>query len=297
MQTVNKAVIPAAGLGTRFLPATKSQPKEMLPIVDTPVMQYVVEEAVESGLQDILIITGRGKRSIEDHFDFHPELEETLLRNGKAQLLSQVREIADMANLHYIRQKQALGLGHAIAHARRHVGRSPFAVLLGDTLMAGGPEPCTLQLVKAFERLGKPIIAVERVARDKVGRYGIIEGQEVEPGVFRLRRLIEKPSVEEAPSELAIAGRYVLTAEIFDHIEQAGRQRDGEIGLTPALSRMAEHSELYALLFHGKRYDIGNRLDYILTTIEFALRRQDLGPAVRACIFDLARQLRDGTFR
>ncbi|MCX7015225.1 MAG: UTP--glucose-1-phosphate uridylyltransferase GalU [Candidatus Sumerlaeota bacterium] len=297
MPAVTKAVIPAAGMGTRFLPATKSQPKEMLPIVDTPVMQYVVEEAVESGLQDILIITGRGKRSIEDHFDFHPELEEILERNGKAQLLSQVREIADMANLHYVRQKQALGLGHAILHAKRHVGADPFAVLLGDTLMTGGTMPCTRQLVQAYERLSKPVIAVERVDRDKVGRYGIIEGEEVGPGLYRVRRLIEKPSVEEAPSDLAAAGRYLLTAGIFDHIENAERQRDGEIGLTPALNRQAHEDALYALLFEGKRYDIGNRLDYVLTTIEFALRRKDVGPAVREHIERLVEQLRGGAFR
>jgi UTP--glucose-1-phosphate uridylyltransferase len=287
MRQICKAIIPAAGLGTRFLPATKSQPKEMLPIVDTPVMQYVVEEAVNSGLEDILIITGRGKRSIGDHFDYHPELEGMLERAEKDTLLSQVREIADMADLYYVRQKEAKGLGDAILHARRHIDDEPFVVLLGDTLMSGQGAPCTRQLIEAYERLGKPIIALERVDREKVGRYGIIDGEETEPGIFRLRSLIEKPSVEEAPSDLAIAGRYLLPPKIFDLIEQSEPQRDGEIGLTPALNRLAREGELFGLLYDGKRYDIGNRLDYVLTIIDYALRRDDIGPQVRAYLAGL----------
>ncbi len=287
MKPVVKAVIPAAGMGTRFLPATKSQPKEMLPIVDTPVMQYVVEEAASAGLQDILIITGRGKRSIEDHFDHNPELEEQLMRKKDERQLLHMRGIADMAELFYIRQKNPRGLGHALLHARRHVDDEAFVVLLGDTLMWGAGDSCTQQLVDAYKKLNKPVIAVERVDPDKTGRYGIIEGVEVEPGLFRLKQLIEKPAPDEAPSNLAIAGRYLLQPSIFDAIETAERQRDGEIGLTPALNKLAQEDEVYAMLFEGKRYDIGNRLDYVLTTIEYALRREDIGPAVRQHIEQL----------
>jgi len=279
--SLTKAVIPAAGMGTRFLPATKSQPKEMLPIVDTPVMQYVVEEAVSAGLDDVLIITGRGKRSIEDHFDYNPELEVLLERKDKAQLLDVIRGIADMADLHYIRQKNPRGLGHALLHAQRHVDDEPFVVLLGDTLMWGPGDSCTRQLVEAYNRLRRPLVAVERVDPDKTGRYGIIEGEEVEPGLYRLKRLIEKPDPDEAPSTLAIAGRYLLEPSIFDAINRAERQRDGEIGLTPGLNHLAQQGEVYAMLFDGRRYDIGNRLDYVTTTVEFALRRQDIGPALR----------------
>lgn len=291
MKPVIKAVIPAAGMGTRFLPVTKSQPKEMLPIVDTPVMQYVVEEAVSAGLQDVLIITGRGKRSIEDHFDYNPELEVLLERKEKGQLLTVMRGIADMADLYYIRQKNPRGLGHALMHARRHVDDEPFVVLLGDTLMWGPDDSCTQQLVKAYQKLRKPVIAVEKVDHDKVGRYGIIEGEEVEPGLFRLKRLIEKPDPDETPSDLAIAGRYLLEPSVFEAIAQAERQRDGEIGLTPALNQMARDGEVYAMLFNGKRYDIGNRVDYVLTTIEYALRRPDIGPAIRQYLRSL--DLRD----
>lgn len=290
MPKVTKAVIPAAGLGTRFLPATKSQPKEMLPIVDTPVMQYVVEEAAMAGLEDILIITGRGKRSIEDHFDYHPELEERLERSAKNGLLSQLREIAAMANLFYIRQKETKGLGHAILHARPHVGDQPFCVLLGDTLFAGAETGCSERLLQAYQQLSKPVIAVERVDKEKTDRYGIIDGEEIEPGLFRLRGLVEKPLPAEAPSDLAVAGRYVLTPDVFDRIEGAERQRDGEIGLTPALNDMARDGEVYAQLYDGKRYDIGNRLDYVLTTIEFALARADIGEQVREHIKSLAEQ-------
>ncbi len=289
MSSVTKAIIPAAGKGTRFLPATKSQPKEMLPIVDTPVMQYVVEEAVDSGLEDILIVTGRDKRSIEDHFDYHPELEGVLEKAEKSALRDQVREIADLANLFFIRQKEVLGLGDALLTGRRHIGSEPCAVLLGDTIMAnGGGEPCSKQLISVFEKTGKPVIAVEKVDPSKTGRYGIIDGEEIEPGLFKLRSLIEKPEPEEAPSNLAIAGRYILTPDIFDLIETAERQRDGEIGLTPALNQMAERGELYALLFDGKRYDIGNRLDFVLTNIDFALRRADIGADVREYIRRIA---------
>jgi UTP--glucose-1-phosphate uridylyltransferase len=295
MSSVMKAIIPAAGKGTRFLPATKSQPKEMLPIVDTPVMQYVVEEAVASGLEDILIVTGRDKRSIEDHFDYHPELEGALQKAEKNSLWHQVREIADLANLYFIRQKQALGLGDALLTGRQHIGAEPFAVLLGDTIMANGGagEPCSKQLISAFERIRKPIIAVEKVDPAKTGRYGIIDGEEVQPGLFKLRSLIEKPAPEEAPSNLAIAGRYVLTPDIFDYIETAERQRDGEIGLTPALNHMADRGELYALLFTGKRFDIGNRLDFVLTTIEFAIRRPDIGAEVREHIERIAQEIKE----
>jgi UTP--glucose-1-phosphate uridylyltransferase len=284
-QSVRKAVIPAAGMGTRFLPATKSMPKEMLPIVDTPVLQFVIEEAVASGIDDILIVTGRGKRAIENHFDFNPELEGFLATAGKQQLIEQVRGIGDRARIHYIRQKEQLGLGDAIRLGRDHVGDQPFAVLLGDTIIdpPDGQRPGLRQILDVFEAKQASVVAVHRVPREWVSRYGIVDG-EPEPNnrdLVRLRQLVEKPAVDQAPSDLAIAGRYVFTPEIFDCIDATGRGVGGEIQLTDAMNLLAQRQPMYALAWQAKRYDIGNRVEYAKCFIDFALRREETAAAVR----------------
>jgi len=262
-----KAVIPAAGLGTRFLPATKAQPKEMLPVYDKPTIQYVIEEAVESGVDDILIITGKGKRSIEDHFDRSFELEYILQEKGKFEFLEEVKTITDLADIHFIRQKKQKGLGDAIHWAKKHVGNEPFVVMLGDTITKG-TVPCTKQLIDIYVKYGKSAIAVEEVPNEKVERYGIIDGDEIEKGVYKINRLVEKPPLAEAPSNLAIMGRYVLTPDIFNHIENTEPGVGGEIQLTDALSKL---DGIYGQVFDGKSYDIGNRLDWLKTSLEFAM--------------------------
>ncbi|HSB71175.1 MAG TPA: UTP--glucose-1-phosphate uridylyltransferase GalU [Candidatus Methylomirabilis sp.] len=290
-QRVRKAVIPAAGMGTRFLPATKSMPKEMLPIVDKPVLQFVIEEAVASGIDDILIITGRGKRAIENHFDFNPELEAFLASVGKLDLIEQVRDIGEQAQIHYIRQKQQLGLGDAIRLGRDHVGNQPFAVLLGDTIIdpPEGQKPGLQQLLDVYEGKRASVVAVHRVPREWVTRYGIVGG-ETEPDdhdLVRLRLLVEKPGVAEAPSDLAIAGRYVFTPEIFQCIEATGRGVGGEIQLTDAMNLLAQRQPMYALAWQAKRYDIGNRVEYAKCFIDFALRRPETAKAVRDHLWQL----------
>jgi len=285
---IRKAIIPAAGLGTRFLPATKTMPKEMLPIVDKPVLQFVIEEAVSSGIDDLLIVTGRGKRAIEDHFDHNPELEAFLEGSGRAELAEQVRAIGQDCRIFTIRQKQQLGLGDAIHLGREHVGGEPFAVLLGDTIIdpPPGQEPGLRQLTRAFERTGASVVAVHRVPRDRVSLYGVVDGRP-EPDddrLFRLNRLVEKPPTDEAPSDLAIAGRYIFTPEIFDHIDLSRLGVGGEIQLTDAMNALAHRSAMYALAWDAKRYDIGNRVDYAKAFIDFALRREDTGEAIRAHI-------------
>lgn len=272
---ITKAVIPAAGRGTRFLPATKAQPKEMLPIVDTPTIQFVVEEAVASGIRDILIITGRDKRSIEDHFDKSVELEMCLERGNKSAVLHDIRKLSEMAHIHYIRQGEQKGLGHAIQHARDHVGDEPFAVLLGDTIVVSDT-PCVRQLMNVYGDLGGPVVGLEKVPREKVGRYGVIRGRPVAPRTFRLDDLVEKPSPAQAPSTYAIGGRYILTPEIFRYLSQTPPGKNGEIQLTDALRRQARREAVYGYHFKGTRYDIGNRIDYLIAQVEYALRREDL---------------------
>ena len=262
-----KAVIPAAGLGTRFLPATKAQPKEMLPVYDKPTIQYVIEEAVDSGVDDILIITGKGKRSIEDHFDRAFELEYILQEKGKFEYLEEVKEITDLADIHFIRQKKQKGLGDAIHWAKKHVGAEPFVVMLGDTITKA-EVPCTKQLIDLYVKYGKSAIAVEPVPDEKVERYGIIDGPEVEENVYKINRLVEKPALEDAPSNLAIMGRYVLTPDIFDHIENTEPGVGGEIQLTDALSKL---DGIYGQVFTGESYDIGNRIDWLKTSLKFAM--------------------------
>jgi UTP--glucose-1-phosphate uridylyltransferase len=287
---ITKAVIPAAGFGTRFLPVTKAQPKEMLPIVDTPTIQYVVEEAVNSGIRDILIITGRGKQSIENHFDRAFELEANLQAKGREEQLLQVRQLSSLANIHFIRQAELNGLGDAISYARWHVGDEPFLVLLGDTLI-DSPYPCSRQLIDTYNKHKASVIGVERVDPAKVGRYGIIGGDEVGPNTYKLNQLVEKPKQVDAPSNLAIAGRYVLTPDIFDYIDKTAEGVGNEIQLTDALQLMLKDRPIYANRFEGKRYDIGNRLDYVKTTVEFAVKRKDIGPDVRAYLKEFVKTL------
>ena len=282
---VRKAVIPAAGLGTRFLPATKTMPKEMLPIVDKPVLQFVVEEAIASGIEDILIVTGRGKRAIEDHFDSSPELEAFLEDSGKGAMAAEMRRIGDGARIYYIRQKRQLGLGDAIRLAREHVGGEPFAVLLGDTIIdpPEGEGPGLRQLVHAFERTKASVVAVHEVPPEWVSRYGIVDGR-AEPGdpdLYRLERLVEKPAPDSAPSRLAIAGRYIFTPEIIGALERTGAGVGGEIQLTDAMNRLAQAEPVYALRWRARRYDIGNRVEYAKCFLDFALRRADTGAALR----------------
>jgi len=271
---IKKAVIPAAGLGTRFLPATKAQPKEMLPIIDTPVIQYVVQECVDSGIEDILIISGKGKRSIEDHFDRNFELEARIQEQDDESLYHQLRHIEDMANIHFIRQKELNGLGDAIYHARFHCGDEPFAVLLGDTVI-NSVIPVTQQLIDAYAQYHQCIIAVERVPHDKVSRYGIVGGTQLNDSIMQLSELVEKPDRDHAPSNLAIAGRYILTPQIFKAIERTERGKSNEIQLTDALRLLMKQENITASVIEGKRYDIGNKLDFLKTTVEFALRRRE----------------------
>lgn len=285
---ISKAVIPAAGLGTRFLPATKAQPKEMLPIIDTPVIQFVVEEAVRSGIEDVLIITGRSKRAIGDHFDRSFELEQVLQEREDDELLRQIRNISELVRLFAVRQKEQRGLGDAILYAQQHVNDEPFAVLLGDTIVESANQiPVTQQMIHLYTQMRAPLIAVEEVPADKVSRYGVIEGKEVEKGLFKLDRLVEKPAPEEAPSNLAIAGRYILTPRIFDYLSHTTPGKSGEIQLTDALNGMTHRELVYAWRMEGRRYDIGNRLDYLRTTVEFALRRPDLAQSFREVLLEL----------
>ena len=262
-----KAVIPAAGLGTRFLPATKAQPKEMLPVYDKPTIQYVIEESVNSGVDDILIVTGKGKRSIEDHFDRSFELEHHLKTKGKEDFLKEIEYISELADIHFIRQKKQKGLGDAIYCAKKHVGDDPFVVMLGDTITKD-TVPCTKQLIDIYEKYGKSVIALEEVPDEKVERYGIIGGEEIEPSIYKIDKLVEKPPLRVAPSNLAIMGRYVLTPDIFDCIENVEPGYGGEIQLTDALSKL---DEIYGQVFKGQSYDIGNRIDWLKTSLKFAL--------------------------
>jgi UTP--glucose-1-phosphate uridylyltransferase len=275
VMTVKKAIIPAAGLGTRFLPATKAQPKEMLPIVDKPTIQYIIEEAVASGIEEILIITGRNKKCIEDHFDKSIELELELEKAGKADLLELVRGISDMVDIHYIRQKEPRGLGHAIYCARTFVGNEPFAVLLGDDVV-DSETPCLKQLIDCFGEYKTTILGVQTVAKENVSKYGIVDGIHIEDKVYKVKDLVEKPSIEEAPSNVAILGRYIITPEIFNILGNTKPGKNGEIQLTDALKTLISKEAMYAYNFEGKRYDVGDKLGFLEATIEFALKKEEL---------------------
>jgi UTP--glucose-1-phosphate uridylyltransferase len=284
-----KAVIPAAGLGIRFLPATKAQPKEMLPVVDKPAIQYVVEEAVESGITDIIIITGRGKRAIEDHFDKSYELEHKLRESGNSDALSEVQKIASMADIFYIRQKEQLGLGHAILCAKKHVGGEPFAVMLGDDIVVN-EKPCIGQLVDVFRNTSASVVGVERVPKAKLHRYGVIKGRRVKDEVYKVDDLVEKPSPGEAPSDLAIIGRYVFTPDIFHFLEKIGPGKGGEYQLTDAMRLLCRKKGLYGLRFKGRRYDIGSKADWVRATIELSMDRKDLAHELKHSVARVSRK-------
>ncbi len=282
---VRKAVFPAAGLGTRFLPATKAQPKEMLPVVDKPIIQYGVEEAMRSGIQNIIIVTGRGKSSIEDHFDVSFELENMLETRGKTDLLKIVRDVSDMIDVAYIRQKEALGLGHAVLRASELVGNEPFAVVLADDVIES-ETPCIKQLLDVYEFFNAPVLAVMEVPNDKISAYGVVDAEPIEfngtrDRVYRIRDMVEKPKATDAPSNLAIIGRYVLTPEIFHSIENVGAGSGGEIQLTDALKHLLRSRPIYAYRFEGTRYDAGDKLGFLKATVELALKRADLGGPFR----------------
>ncbi|MEO2068695.1 MAG: UTP--glucose-1-phosphate uridylyltransferase GalU [Desulfurobacteriaceae bacterium] len=275
---IRKAVIPVAGLGTRFLPATKAQPKEMLPIVDKPVIQYIVEEAVRAGIRQIIFVTGKHKRAIEDHFDTNFELEYSLEKKGKEDLLKLVREVTNLAEVVYVRQKEPLGLGHAILTAEPAVGNEPFAVLLGDDIMVSDT-PAIKQLMDVFDKYRCTVLGVQEVPKEDVSKYGIVGGKEVERGVFKVDALVEKPSVEEAPSNFAITGRYILTPGIFEALKKTPPGKGGEIQLTDGIERLGMKEALYAKIMEGKRYDTGNKLGFLIATVDFALMRKDLKDA------------------
>jgi len=272
---VRKAIIPAAGLGTRFLPATKAQPKEMLPIVDKPTIQYIIEEAVASGIEEILIITGRNKKSIEDHFDKSMELEAELEKNNKEEMLNMVRKISNIADIHYIRQKEPKGLGHAILCAKAFIGNEPFAVLLGDDVV-DSETPCLKQLMECYNEYKTSILGVQTVATDDVNKYGIVDGLHIEDRVYKVKNLVEKPTIEEAPSNVAILGRYIITPQIFKILEETKPGKGGEIQLTDALQTLLNNEAMYAYNFEGRRYDVGDKLGFLKATIEFALKREEL---------------------
>ncbi|MCA1807943.1 MAG: UTP--glucose-1-phosphate uridylyltransferase GalU [Lentisphaerae bacterium] len=283
---IRKAVIPAAGFGTRFLPASKSQPKEMLPIVDTPTIQYVVEEAVAAGITDILMIIGKGKRAIEEHFDRNFDLEQELEGKGKEAELAMIRRVSSIANVHFVWQKELNGLGDAVSYARCHIGDEPFALLLGDTIVESD-SPVTSQLLQVFERYQESVVALEEVPMERVSRYGIMSGRSVAENLYMIDDFIEKPDMDEAPSNLAIAGRYIFTPEIFDAIAEVPPGKNNEIQLTDAMRLLVKTRAMYGWRFQGARYDIGNKLDFIKTNLVFGLKRPDMGDDLRAFIREL----------
>ena len=289
MTRVRKAVIPAAGLGTRFLPATKSQPKEMVPVIDKPTIQYVVEEAVGAGITDILVITGRGKRAIEDHFDRNFELEFYLEQGKKNEELEQVQAISEMADIHYIRQRDPLGLGHAVSVARQHVGSEPFAVLLGDDIMVDDSK-LLKSMLDVYERYGRSVIAVLEVAREDIRNYGCVSPEAMEENLVRIRSIVEKPKPEDAPSNLAVIGRYVFTPEIFDALDRITPGAGGELQLTDAIGLLLQTQTVFGYSFETGRYDIGKKIDFLRATVELALDRPDLGDEFRAFLADLVQR-------
>ena len=274
-KTVRKAIIPAAGLGTRFLPATKSQPKEMLPIVDKPTLQYIIEEAIESGIEEILIVTGRSKKSIEDHFDRSVELELELEQKGKKEMLKMVQDISNMVNIHYIRQKEPKGLGHAIHCAKSFIGDEPFAVLLGDDIV-DAEVPCLKQLINTYDEYKTSVLGVQEVAKEDTNKYGILDVKHIEDRVYKVKDMVEKPNVEDAPSNIAILGRYIITLEIFNILENQEPGKGGEIQLTDALQTLATKEAIYAYNFEGRRYDVGDKLGFLEATVDFALKREGI---------------------
>ncbi len=287
---VRKAIIPAAGLGTRFLPATKAQPKEMLPIVDKPTIQYIVEEAIASGIEDIMIVTGRGKRAIEDHFDKSYELEDILKKKGEENLLSLVQDISNLVNIHYIRQKEPKGLGHAIYCAKSFIDNEPFAVLLGDDIV-DSEVPTLKQLIEVYDEYNTTVVGVQHVPQEEVSKYGIVDCKYVEDRVYKVKDLVEKPDREKAPSNIAILGRYIISPKIFYYLENAAPGKGGEIQLTDALKGLLSIEALFAYDFVGKRYDVGNKLGFLEATVEYALKRNDLNKEFASYLKELVKRL------
>jgi UTP--glucose-1-phosphate uridylyltransferase len=288
-KSVTKAVIPAAGLGTRFLPATKAQPKEMLPVVDRPAIQYVVEEAVRAGITDLLIITGRGKRSLEDHFDRNFELEYYLEQKGKIEDLGEVTALAEMADIHYVRQGEPLGLGHAVSVARKHVGDNPFVVMLGDDIM--DPRSQVLEgMIRTYEQFGRSVVALQEFPLDQISAYGCVKPEPMTDSLIRILDIVEKPAPAEAPSGMAVMGRYIFTPEIFDQLERVKPGVGGEIQLTDAIALLLGEQTVYGYLFSEGRYDIGKKIDYLRATVELAVEREDLGPEFGAFLADLVQR-------
>lgn len=279
-QKIRKAVFPAAGLGTRFLPATKASPKEMLPLVDKPLIQYSVEEAVASGIESVLIITGRDKAAIENHFDMSYELEELLEKKGKSEVLEEIRSISDIARINYTRQKQALGLGHAIYQAKDFVGDEPFAALLADDVV-DAERPALLQMIEVFNKYQAPVIATMQVQGEAISRFGVIDAEEVEPNVYKIRDMVEKPKFADAPSDLAIIGRYIFTPDIFAAIEKTKPGAGGEIQITDAMRILLQERPFYAVKLEGTRHDAGDKLGFLIATVQYALKREDLGSDFR----------------
>jgi UTP--glucose-1-phosphate uridylyltransferase len=298
MPPVRKAVFPAAGLGTRFLPATKAQPKEMLPLVDKPIIQYGVEEALDSGVNNIILVTGRGKNAIEDHFDVSVELETFLEARGKRELLAEIRKISNLINVAYVRQGEPLGLGHAVLVTRDLVGPEPFAVVLGDDVIDAKP-PALRQMIDVFEQVEGPVLAIEEVPRENVSSYGIIDAEEIRPGVYRIRDMVEKPAQDEAPSNLAIIGRYVLTPDIFPALEETAREKDrtGEIQLTNGLRKLLKKRPIYGCRIDGVRHDTGNKLGFLKAVVYFALKRDDLSGPFREYLRGLGLDVPAGSRR
>lgn len=288
MSKIKKAIIPAAGLGTRFLPATKAQPKEMLPIVDKPTIQYIVEEAVASGIEDIIIVTGRTKKSIEDHFDKSVELEMELEKHGKNELLEIARSVSDIANIYYIRQKEPKGLGHAILTARTFIGDEPFAVLLGDDVITS-ETPALKQMIEKYDEYGSSILGVQTVARSEVSKYGIVDGKQIGERMYTVNNMVEKPKAEEAPSNVAVLGRYIINPTIFKYLEKQEIGAGGEIQLTDALCKLAKEEPMYAYDFIGKRYDVGNKMGFLQATVEFALDREDLKEEFKQYLLEITK--------
>lgn len=287
---ITKAIIPAAGLGTRFLPATKAQPKEMLPIVDKPTLQYIIEEAIASGIEDILIITGRNKQSIEDHFDRSVELELVLKDKGKTELLELTKSVSEMANIHYIRQKEPKGLGHAIYCAKNFIGKEPFAVILGDDIV-DSKKPCLKQMIEVYNKFKTTILGVQEVNEEDVSKYGIVKGEYIKDNIYWVDDLVEKPSREESPSNIAIMGRYIITPQIFEILEQTKPGKGGEIQLTDALKELSKREAMYAYLFEGKRYDVGDKLGFLKATVEFALKREELKNDFKSYLEGLVKEI------
>jgi UTP--glucose-1-phosphate uridylyltransferase len=288
---VRKAVIPAAGFGTRFLPATKSQPKEMLPVVDTPTIQYVVEEALQSGITDILMIIGKGKRAIEEHFDRNFELEWQLEQKGKTQALEQIRHISTMGNIHFVWQKELNGLGDAIKYARQHVGNEPFAVLLGDTITESRDVPVTRRLIDAYDRFNETVVSLEHVPAQKLSRYGVVKGKEIDDSLFLLEDIVEKPTPEKAPSSMVVASRYVFSPDIFHFLDRTKPGKNNEVQISDAMKAMLSRKALYGVLSGSTRYDIGNKLDFIKAQVLLGVQHDDIGHELKAWIKELASDL------